>query len=276
MKKSPSHPPSHRNPLIRLSLAGIATLLLAACGGNTEVSEQKTGAHDAHNHAEHEGAATFAEGRGVALSDTGRQSIGLQTAEVETVELSPSNTQTVQVYRDASEKPTATAKGRTRPGYAYASLLLTAEEARNLKTGQSVQLLGEASAKPARLVGVDWQLEPVTGQAEALVEIPDRDQRWKVGQFVETNFTAHEAQGEEVAAIPENAVLTTAKGDFAFVQNGEHYLRTPIEIAGRQDGRALIADGLYEGDVVASAGVQHLYLIELQAINAGQGCAHGH
>jgi multidrug efflux pump subunit AcrA (membrane-fusion protein) len=79
-----------------------------------------------------------------------------------------------------------------------------------------------------------------------------------------------------VPAIPATALLRTVKGDFVYVVNGDWYLRTPVTAGNAHDDRIEIRDGLYEGDVVVSVGVEALWLAELQAVNGGVGCADGH
>lgn len=79
-----------------------------------------------------------------------------------------------------------------------------------------------------------------------------------------------------VPAIPAAALLRTVKGDFVYVANGGWYLRTPVTTGAAHDDRVEIRDGLYEGDLVVSVGVEALWLAELQAVNGGVGCADGH
>lgn len=84
------------------------------------------------------------------------------------------------------------------------------------------------------------------------------------------------AKGGEGVRIPATALLRTAKGTFVFVANGSWFLRTPVTV-GENDGPWLtVKDGLYEGDVVVTRGVQALWLAEIQAVNGGVGCADGH
>ena len=77
-------------------------------------------------------------------------------------------------------------------------------------------------------------------------------------------------------AIPAGALLRTIKGDFVFVANGAWFLRTPVQIGATDRAWFEVKDGLYEGDTIVTAGVQALWLTELQAINGGVGCADGH
>lgn len=79
-----------------------------------------------------------------------------------------------------------------------------------------------------------------------------------------------------VAAIPRAALLRTIRGDFVFVQNGDWLLRSPVKAGAEAGGWIEIREGLYEGDRVAVAAVEALWLAEIAAVNGGVGCADGH
>jgi hypothetical protein len=79
-----------------------------------------------------------------------------------------------------------------------------------------------------------------------------------------------------VAAIPADALLRTIKGDFVYVANGEWFLRTAIKVGASADGWLEIAEGLYDGDTIVIRGTKALWLAEVQAVNGGVSCAHGH
>ena len=76
--------------------------------------------------------------------------------------------------------------------------------------------------------------------------------------------------------LPASALLRTVKGDFVYVANGDWFLRTAVKLGKSDAAGHEILEGLYDGDVIASAGAGGLWLAELQAINGGVGCAHGH
>lgn len=103
---------------------------------------------------------------------------------------------------------------------------------------------------------------------------------YKPGHGLELTPTAAAFIGLESAEfatlLPGSALLRTAKGDFVYVANGRHFLRTPVVVTGAAGSGFQVKEGLYEGDVIATAGVDGLWLAELQAINGGVGCAHGH
>ncbi len=79
-----------------------------------------------------------------------------------------------------------------------------------------------------------------------------------------------------VPAVPESALLRTVRGEFVFVANGGWYLRTPVQIGAAAGGWVEIRDGLYEGDTVVAQGARALWLAEIQAVNGGVSCTHGH
>lgn len=79
-----------------------------------------------------------------------------------------------------------------------------------------------------------------------------------------------------VAAIPADALLRTVKGDFVYVVNGEWLLRTSIKVGASDTAWHEVAEGLYEGDKIVVSGTKALWLAEVQAVNGGVGCAHGH
>ncbi|MEI6465614.1 MAG: hypothetical protein WCQ89_12885 [Verrucomicrobiota bacterium] len=79
-----------------------------------------------------------------------------------------------------------------------------------------------------------------------------------------------------VAAIPADALLRTAKGNFVYVANGGWLLRTPVNVGAAEGAWLPVKDGLYEGDVVVTQGVRALWLAEIQAVNGGVACTDGH
>jgi multidrug efflux pump subunit AcrA (membrane-fusion protein) len=79
-----------------------------------------------------------------------------------------------------------------------------------------------------------------------------------------------------VTAIPADALLRTAKGDFVWVGNGGWFLRTPVKLGPSEAGWVAVTEGLYDGDSVVIHGVRALWLAEIQAVNGGVGCADGH
>jgi len=77
-------------------------------------------------------------------------------------------------------------------------------------------------------------------------------------------------------AVPVAALVETVRGDFVYTKNGGAFLRAPVTLGKRKDGMVEIVDGLFEGDEVVIFGAYDLWMIELQAVNGGRGCADGH
>jgi len=75
-------------------------------------------------------------------------------------------------------------------------------------------------------------------------------------------------------AIPESSLLSTARGDFVFTVNGDHFQRTEVKFAGRADGWIAVSEGLSEGAQIVTNGVRELWRIELQATKGGTACCH--
>ncbi len=259
------------NPLFHLLSVITVSLILVGCNR----SEDKTSDVDAHEDHDHTAVETqFIEGKGVQLSKLGRVSVGLETAEVEESTQSSSKALTLQVFRHAGES--GTSSGQYRQGYAYASVILPANQVSALKPGQPFTVSQDGEEFEASVLEIDRQLEPVTGEAEIIVEILDSENRLNIGSFAKGNLKRSGQSSEDLVSIPKEAVLKTARGEFAYVVNSEFFYRAPIKVKGETQDQVLISDGLFEGDIVASRGVQQLYLIELQTTNGGQGCAHGH
>ena len=104
--------------------------------------------------------------------------------------------------------------------------------------------------------------------SKSFCKFPIRENTLKVGEFVSGSVIESGAE-ETVLTIPRSAVLETATGKFAFVQNGDYLLRTPITTGAESAEYAEITDGIYAGDVVATKPVETLYLIELRATKGG-------
>jgi len=214
-------------------------------------------------HDEAEEGAVYKEGHGLSFSPETKTAIGLELADAETREIAPNVPLTAQVYRAASEPPRT--GSYEKPGFSYASALLGPDIGRKLKAGDIVK----TTEGEGRITRVDPTQEAGVGKVEILLEIPDPEARLRVGTFLPAEAALGKQEG---VTIPASAVLETADGLYAYVQNGESFLRTPVT-TGISDGQWIeITDGLYEGDVVAAKPVSSLYLIELRATKGGGHC----
>lgn len=221
---------------------------------------------EGHAHEEEEPGASFKEGKGIKLSDEARKALEISVAEVASKRLNPSVKVTAQIYRTAKEIGGSSEKS----GNAYASAFVDGHVAKLLKPGEAITVTIPSVPAPAQgiLKKVDTSLVTSTDKAEVIAEVPDSENRLKMGEFVMVTLPESGAS-EEVVAVPLSAVLDTAAGKFAYVQNGDFLLRTPVKTGPVTDDFVEITEGLYEGDTIAVTGTESLYLIELRATKGG-------
>jgi len=258
-------------PILNQSLNCVTCLVFVAmmmtgCGSDPNHD------HGGEDHASAE--STYVAGKGVQLSPSGLDSLGVKMQEVRIDHVQPILSVQAQVYRQANE--VARPQGETRPGFAYASVFHPAEDREAVEIHLHGAAHYEGNSFSARIIDIDCQLVETTGQVEYLIEIDDRGHELTLGDFVQVTFSKPNADSEGYVIVPDSAVLRTARGDFAFAENQGYLFRAPVKVIRFQNNHALIAEGLYEGDLVAANQVENLYLIELQVTNGGKGCAHGH
>lgn len=235
-------------------LLALFALVLTGC-------EKKAEAEAGHDESAE--GAVFKAGHGLSFIPETKKAIDLRLAEAESREIAHKVDLSAQVYRAASE-PNRDGTFE-KQGNAYVSALAQPKIASQIKLGAPV----ESAAGPGRVVHIDTTQEGGVGKAELLIELPDPDAKLQVGTFLPVQAVLDK---QESVAVPYSAVLETATGLFAYVQNGESLLRTPIT-TGISDGEWVeVTDGLYEGDVVATKPVSSLYLIELRATKGGGHC----
>jgi hypothetical protein len=254
-----------------LFLAGWLCLGPSSCGSK-QPTESTADGHgheeeggDHHGHGAESTGARYAEGKGIALLDETREAIGLELAEAEEQRLAPLIPLEAQVYRAADELSRPDGE---QTGSAYATALMNPGVAEKLRSGDSATLMLNAASYVARI----WRIDPVSRDAvnsvEAILRIPDPQNTLRVGEFI-SGFLVQAGVNDAVLTIPRSAVLETATGKFAFVQNGDYLMRTPITVGEKNAEYAEVTDGIYAGDIVATTPVETLYLIELRATKGG-------
>lgn len=250
-------------------------LLLASCGKRESASAGRD--HEGEPHPEN--PVRFEEGKGLLLSRENLHTMKVGLAEVVERPLAETFTATAQVYRGADEA--SAVNGRYRRQYAYASAAISAALAGRVKEDAQVTIQRPPHAvedkdhppgRPlgARLIGLDASLQTASQTIEALLEIPDAECALPVGAFVSATFQL--GQPQVASVIPASGLLRTAQGTFVYVQNGRHLLRTPVETGPADTNWVTIRDGLLPGDLIATNGVESLWLVELQAVKGGRAC----
>lgn len=257
---------------LKLSAITLFCLFIpCGCGGkkSPEQGEKSHAEHaeEGHEHGSEGSGAQFKEGKGILLAEETRKALGLQVQEVQEQSIAPTIRVTAQIYRAASEP---SRRHREQTGFAYATAIVAPEPARRLKPGQNVTFLSpiDKSSRQGEVWKLDQTQLPVLGKTEVLLRVPDSNKSLEVGMFLEASISLNDSS-QKVVAIPRSAVLQTSEGIFAFVQNGEHLLRTAVKLGIENEGQVEVTDGLLEGDVVATSAVEPLYLIELRATKGG-------
>ncbi len=252
---------------IILSVIGFAALVAAALILPRALSSAKAS-------PEHESSAghgvepwSFKEGRGVLLSEAARKALGVEVAPVESgaIDQKPDR-HSAQIYRTAGESP---------KGEAAASLWLPPSQAATVSIGQSVEVLHNDTAKLAKVMSKREGLSKSSSLVEILLEIEDQEKTLRLGDFVTALFKSP-GSSRESTFVQSTAVVESVRGTFVYALNGESYLRTPVKLGTRSGDRVEIVDGLFEGDEVVASGAKDIWLVELQAVNGGKGCADGH
>ncbi|MEY2408589.1 MAG: hypothetical protein QOF48_1259 [Verrucomicrobiota bacterium] len=235
------------------ALSALLAVSILAMGCNSKKTEENSA-------PETDKAGLFKEGKGVVLSDETKKLFGVEVTEVTEKAMQRHLHKTAQVYRAGREN-----------GFSSAMVLLSAEEAKQLKIGQRVGLkAGNAPERSGTLARLDEQSLAALGHVEGLVDFNAVPEGYGVGAFVTATFTCGEAK--TVFVVPESAMLTTADGSYVYALNGSHLLRTRVKTAAVSEGFVEIDEGLYAGDSVAAQGVESLWMVELSALKGGTPC----
>ncbi len=223
-----------------LTILALGGLALAGCGKPAPAGGHAGHDHDAHNHAEGESPVQFKEGTGLQLSAETSTSLGLKTGEVEERAVRHTYEVTASVY-DAGPP-------------ARASSFVPVEIADDLEKHPPAE---------ARILAIHRELSSAVTQVEIVFAIEGTP---PVGSTISLTLRGPVTTG---TAVPRSALLRTATGTFVYVVNGASLLRTTVK-PGASDGEYIeILDGLYAGDVVATAGVEQLWLTELRLTKGG-------
>ncbi len=245
-------------------ISGFLALRLLGVAG----CEKRQAADPQAGHGDEEASVNFEAGKGVIFSKETMDSLGIQVVEVGEQELESILVVTAQVYRSADE--TSSASGTFKTGHAYATALIAVDMTNGVNESRRITIQmpnTKGSEQSARLMRVDDSLKSATQTVEALLEIPDTSNSLVVGSSIKAMF--HHGGRQSVMAIPRAALLKTAEGDFVYVQNGKHLLRTSVQVGTGNADWVEIKDGLLEGDVIAGNKTETLWLTELRATKGG-------
>ena len=206
---------------------------------------------------------SFKSGKGLRIADETKKIIGLEIVEASEQKLAAEFSAPVQVY-EHGDSPAFTKSDGTN---AYATGLVSTEQAKQLKPEEPVALNGADGQLQGKIAGINPFTESALHQMEVLIEIPDSQQQFKTGTEFHVTFTSPEVQS--VTAIPRSAVLQTSEGNFAYVVNGDYFFRTAIKTGAESKDFVEVKYGLYSGDQIVKQPVITLWIAELQAIKGG-------
>ncbi len=192
----------------------------------------------------------YDESQGLRVTPFSAKLLNLKMADVEEKEIASQITLQTRIF------------GVGEGDKVLASAWLPQEDANKLKPGHRV----------AMQQGLQGEIADITTglnqQAEVLVEISDPDGKLKMGKFLAG--TVEVKSNGEVVVVPKSAVVKSAEGAFAYVDNAGWTIRTEIGLGAENDGYIEIVDGLYYGDVVVTAPVMTLWMTELQLLKSGK------
>ena len=188
--------------------------------------------------------------QGLYVTPFSAKLLGFETADVEEREITAKLKLQAQVF-DASPK-----------GKALASAWVPEEDVPKLTAGMAVSMeRGFAGA-------ISSVKSKINGQGEVLLEIVDKDDALKTGKFL--SGAVEIGSDGEVVVVPKHAVIHSAEGAFAYVDNGGWMTRAEVETGAEEDGMVEIVDGLYAGDVIATSPVMTLWMTELALLKSGR------
>ncbi len=152
------------------------------------------------------------------------------------------------------------------------------DAAPQLKVGQQARIRlaaypGEVfSGKIARFSPV---IDPQKRTIHLWVEVANRGGILKPNLFADMDAVV--GGGQEVLAIPAEAIITTEGASFVFVEEKGEYRRADVVLGARDDRFAEVKSGLLPGDRVVTLGKQQIYTKSLMARGGGAALGgHGH
>jgi len=220
-----------------------ACLIFAVLAGGCGKHHQDHGAHDhdSNHHHEEAGEARYEAESGLTFSEHALEVLQPRTTVAQSHSLNPTRTLHARIFA-------------TTPEW-LASAHVPADEAAPLV---------EAYFSSARLDHIDHNEAPGIGLVGLVIALAPAPKK-RVGDFVEVKVILPAIDG---LLVPRETVLTTAEGNFVYVQNGESWQRVPVTFTS-VDNDALITDGLAAGATVLVSPVIDFWLTELRLTKGG-------
>ncbi|MGV3772128.1 MAG: hypothetical protein ACO1QB_04445 [Verrucomicrobiales bacterium] len=248
------------------ALLGLALFSGCTQGSHSDHDHHEESHHVAQGGTEHIGhGIEFKEGKGLFVPESTRKMLGIKVVDVEEGKGKRKIDLALRVFKST--------KLDGKDIY-LASATLNSREAQYLPPGSELDVQSPSGTRvAAKVVKIDQGSARLTGMPEVIVQLSGISDL-EAGSFL--NATTSVLQQEEVTVAPKEALLKTAEGHFVYVENGDHFFRTKIEI-GAKDGEVIeVSEGLYAGDRLVLQPVMQLWMAELHFIRGGKACADGH
>jgi RND family efflux transporter MFP subunit len=140
-----------------------------------------------------------------------------------------------------------------------ATVSVPADEAMQLRVGQTADIFADNARKPTTTGGVSFVSPSVdlrTGAAPVRLALPEGS-GLRPGQFVRARIVTEELTDR--FAVPRESVVKTGDGQAIYVVEGDKAVQMPVK-TGVRDGNLIEveAEGLKEGDTIVTVGAYGL------------------
>jgi len=147
-----------------------------------------------------------------------------------------------------------------------------------LKIGQTVRIRLGSYPKDlftGKIAHFSPSIDPQKRVLRLWAEVPNRGGQLKPNLFAEMDVVV--GGGQEVLAIPVEALITTEGESFVFVEEKGSFRRAAVVVGARDDRYVEVKTGLLPGDRVVTDGKQQIYTKALMARQGGAALGgHGH
>lgn len=116
--------------------------------------------------------------------------------------------------------------------------------------GQEVRVQSGTKSATAKIIALSPVIDPETRSAKAIAELDNKDDLWKIGDYVDARLVSGKQPAEIV--VPLEAIQTINGKKAVFVNESGGFRMKPIT-TGREDGRqAEVLSGLEFGETIAT------------------------
>jgi cobalt-zinc-cadmium efflux system membrane fusion protein len=139
-----------------------------------------------------------------------------------------------------------------------------------LKIGQTVRIRLGSYPKDVftgKIARFSPSIDPQKRVLRLWAEVPNREGKLKPNLFAEMDVVV--GGGQEVLAIPLEALITAEGQSFVFVEEKGSFRRADVVLGARDDRYAEVKKGLLPGDHVVTDGKQQIYTKSLMARGGG-------